>query len=142
VEDAHPPLISKDVFQKVRQLLQNRSPKRIHPRLLSSEYLLSGLVYCGWCHHKLTDCSAKSGRFHYYACQSVLKRGRAGCRAKFIPRAKLEMAVIEKLKQRVLTETHLSSLVELVNQEFLQTRTHETQCQEVLDMQKAKCCHG
>jgi hypothetical protein len=47
-----------------------------------------------------------------------LKRGRAACRGGLIPRAKLEAAVLEKLKQRILTEANLISLVELVNEEL------------------------
>ena len=55
-----------------------------------------------------------------YACQRVLKRGRLACRGGFIPRVKLEAAVLEKLKERVLTEVNLTSLVELVNEELSQ----------------------
>lgn len=120
IEHAHPAIVSEDVFQRVQAMLHERSPKVMHPRFLVSDYLLSGLVYCGHCHGKLIGSSAKSGRFHYYACQRVLKRGRSACRGGLIPRVKLEAAVLEKLKQRILTEANLISLVELVNDELSQ----------------------
>jgi DNA invertase Pin-like site-specific DNA recombinase len=132
IENAHPAIVPHDAFLRVQVLLHDRSPQVIHPRLLTSEYLLSGLAYCGWCHRKLIGCSAKSGRFHYYACQRVLKQGRAACRGGFIPRLKLEAAVLEKLKHRVLTEANLTSLVELVNQELSQAvRETHTRREEV-----------
>ena len=135
IEHAHPAIVPPDAFLRVQVLLHERSPKVIHPRLLTSDYLLSGLAYCGFCNRKLIGCSAKSGRFHYYVCQRVLKRGRLACRGGFIPRVKLEAAVLEKLKQRVLTEANLTSLVELVNEELSQaarethTRREEVQAQ-------------
>jgi hypothetical protein len=132
IENAHPAIVPHDAFLRVQVLLHERSPQVIHPRLLTSEYLLSGLAYCGWCQRKLIGCSAKSGRFHYYACQRVLKQGRAACRGGFIPRLKLEAAVLERLKHRVLTEANLTSLVELVNQELSQAvRETHTRREEV-----------
>lgn len=126
VDNAHPAIIERDAFIRVQALLRARSPRMIHPRLLTSEYLLSGLAYCGWCQRKLIGCSAKSGRFFYYGCQSVLKRGRSGCRAKFIPRAVLVTAVIEKLKARIFTTENLTKLVQLVNEE----RSHAVQTEQ------------
>ena len=46
VEDAHPAIISKGEFQRVKKLLGSRAPKRMNPRRASSPYLLSGLVRC------------------------------------------------------------------------------------------------
>lgn len=67
-EHAHPAIVSVDIFQRVQAMLHERSPKVMHPRFLASDYLLSGLVYCGFYQQKLIGCIAQSGRFHYYAC--------------------------------------------------------------------------
>lgn len=133
IEHAHPAIVSAKTFQRVQAMLHERSPKVTHPKFLASDYLLSGLAYCGFCHCKLIGCSAKSGRFHYYACQRVLKRGRSSCRGGFIPRAKLEAAVLERLRERVLTEANLTSLVELVNEELSQAARETDQRRGEID---------
>lgn len=120
IEHVHPAIVSVETCQRVQAMLPERSPKVTHPKFLASDYLLSGLAYCGFCHCKLIGYSAKSGRFHYYTCQRVLKRGRSSCRGRFIPRAKLEAAVLERVKKRVLTEANLTSLIELVYEELSQ----------------------
>ncbi len=91
-----------------------------HPRSLTSSYLLSGMLRCGLCGARMIGCSAKSGRFFYYGCQGVLKSGKGVCQARLVPRAKLEGAVIQQLKRRVLTEENLTRLVCMVNEELTQ----------------------
>ncbi len=118
VENAHPAIIDKHSFDRVQSLLGERSPRMTHPRIVSSNYLLSGMVRCGLCGAKMVGCSAKSGRFFYYGCQSVLKRGKGVCKARLVPKAKLEGAVIRQLKRRVLTEENLIGLVRMVNEEL------------------------
>ncbi len=120
VENAHPAIIDRHSFDRAQRVLRERSPRMTHPRTLTSSYLLSGVVRCGLCGSKMVGCSAKSGRFFYYGCQSVLKKGKGVCRARLVPKAKLEGAVIQQLKRRVLTEENLTSLVRMVNEEFAQ----------------------
>ena len=42
VEDAHPAIVSKREFRRVKRLLASRAPKKVNPRRASSPYLLSG----------------------------------------------------------------------------------------------------
>ena len=79
VEDAHPAIVSKRDFQKARKLLASRAPKKMNPRRASSPYLLSGLVKCETCGKAMTAAEAKSGRYTYYICHSLLKRGKGTC---------------------------------------------------------------
>lgn len=60
--------------------------------------------------------SAKSGRYFYYGCQSLLKSGEGICQVRLVPRAKLGGAVIRQLKRQVLTEGDLKSLVCMMNE--------------------------
>ncbi|MFI5339686.1 MAG: recombinase family protein [Candidatus Methylomirabilales bacterium] len=120
VEKAHPAIIDQESFDQAQRLLRERSPKRTHPRMLTSNYLLSGLVRCGFCGASMVGSSAKSGRFFYYGCQRVLKNGKGVCQARLVPRSKLEGAVLQQLKRRVLTEQNLTSLVGMVNEELAQ----------------------
>ena len=40
---------------------------------------LSGLVKCERCGRALTAAAAKSGKYTYYVCQSLLKTGKGAC---------------------------------------------------------------
>ena len=75
VEDAHPAIVSKRQFQRVNKLLGSRAPKKVHPRRSASPYLLSGLLRCETCGKAMTAAEAKSGKYTYYVCHSLLKRG-------------------------------------------------------------------
>ncbi len=123
VENAHPVIVDLDTFQKVQQLLKERAPKLTAPRGLGSDHLLSSLVFCGKCGARMTACSAKSGKHHYYACNNYLKRGKDVCNAKLIRVEKLEAFVVERLKQNILTEANLLELVQMVNEEIGECKT-------------------
>ncbi len=117
IENAHPALISREQFARVQKLLNARSPKVTHPRVIGSEYLLSGLVFCASCGSKMIGTTAKGGRFFYYGCQNYLKRGRAACDAGLMSRTFLEDCVIDNLREEVLTDKNLSALIHMVNEE-------------------------
>ena len=81
VEKAFPAIISKARFRRVNRKLRSRAPRRSHPRRVGSTYLLSWLVRCKACNRALSGQDAKSGKFAYYVCQSVMKRGSGACNA-------------------------------------------------------------
>ena len=74
VENAFPAIVSKREFQRAKKLLGSRAPKKVNPRRASSPYLLSGLLKCETCGEALTAAEAKSGKYTYYVCHSLLKR--------------------------------------------------------------------
>ena len=80
VNRAFTALVTKRNFRQVAALLHSRSPKIEHPRRSSSPYLLSGLARCGSCRKALTASEAKSGRYTYYVCHSLLMQGRSTCK--------------------------------------------------------------
>ena len=47
VENAWQPIIDKEAFARVQATLEERAPKKIHPKRLASPYLFSGLAKCG-----------------------------------------------------------------------------------------------
>ena len=77
VENAFPAIVSKREFQRAKKLLGSRAPKKVNPRRASSPYLLSGLLKCETCGKALTAAEAKSGKYTYYVCHSLLN-GAAG----------------------------------------------------------------
>ena len=117
VENAWPAVIPKETFTLIRQKMSSKSPKSIHPRIVASFYILSGILYCS-CGHAMIGRSAKSHKYYYYHCNHNYKMGNTACNARMLPKDKLECAVLEQLKKVVLTEDNLRELVQLVNEEL------------------------
>jgi DNA invertase Pin-like site-specific DNA recombinase len=107
IEHNHPAIASREMFEKVRALLRERSPEITHPRTLNSEYLLSGLLYCGKCGAGMLGCAAKSSRFFYYAYHNYCKRGKDVCNPELIKQERIEGFVIHRIKAHLLTEDNL-----------------------------------
>ena len=80
VEEAHPAIVSKREFQVARTAARVPRPKKVNPRRASSPYLLSGLAKCETCGKAMTAAEAKSGKYTYYICHSLLKRGKGACK--------------------------------------------------------------
>ncbi|MBI4425391.1 MAG: recombinase family protein [Elusimicrobia bacterium] len=131
VEKAHPAIIERDVFDRAQLLIQARSPRRVHPRTVTSNYLLSGFLFCGKCGANMAGCAAKSSRFFYYTCHNKVRRGEHGCSAPLINREKIERSIVAQLKLRVLTEENLSKLIRLINEDVSQGKSQvEDQLEE------------
>ncbi len=124
VEAAWQPIVEQSTFTRVQGLLQERAPAKMNPRRVSSSYLLSGLVRCGTCARSLSGQEAKSGKFAYYVCGTLLKRGKGTCDAPYLNARRLEELVVDKIKENVLTEENLRELVLLVDEE-LDAAAHE-----------------
>ena len=118
VEQAFPAVITKDQFSKVGKLMRSRAPKRSHPRRVGSTYLLSGLVKCRACGRALSGQDAKSGRFAYYVCQSIKKRGKDACVTPRLNARRFEQMIVDKIRSNVLTEGSITELVRAVDEEM------------------------
>ena len=118
VERAWEPLVDRETFDQVHALLQARSFKRVHPRRAASHFLLSGLAKCAVCGKALIGQDAKSGRFSYYVCGTLIRKGAGACNAPYLPKVMFESLVIDAVKTHVLTEDNLRRLVALVREEM------------------------
>ena len=118
VENAFPAIVSMQEFRRVKRLLKSRSPKSVHPRRASSPYLLSGLAKCALCGKTLTAAEAKSGKYTYYVCQTVLKRGSGACATPRINATSLEGTIIDNIRENVLTESNIRGLVRVLDEEM------------------------
>ena len=104
VEGAFPAIVSKEQFQSVNKLLRSRGSKTTHPRRTASSYLLSGLITCYRCRTAFTGHGAKSGRFHYYVCQSLIKRGSGSCDSPRLNARRFEELIIGRARSSILTK--------------------------------------
>ena len=118
VEDAFPGIVSKSQFRRVAELLRSRAPSRAHPRRVASSYMLSGLVKCKSCRRALSGQDAKSGRFSYYVCQSIMKCGKGACKTPRLNARRFEKLVVGQIRSNILTEGNIRDLVRLVDEEM------------------------
>ena len=118
VEKAFPSIVSKTRFRRVNRLMRSRAPKVAHPRRVGSTYLLSGLVKCKACNRALSGQDAKSGKFSYYVCQSIMKRGKDACETPRINARRFEELVVGKIRSNVLTDSNIRALVKVVDEQM------------------------
>lgn len=123
-ENHHSQIIDTETFTKVQQILARRSPKQIHPREVSSNHLLLGLMFCECCNKKMKVVSGKSGKFKYYHCPNSLNMGKHVCKNKSYNTEKANDFIIKTIKERVLTEAHIVQLVDLIDQELKTLRVN------------------
>ncbi len=118
VNGAFPALVTMRDFRQVAEVLQSRAPNRIHPRRATSPYLLSGLAKCEPCRKALTAAEAKSGKYSYYVCQSLLKRGRRSCNTPRLNAKYFEGLIVGSIRDNILTESNITDLVRIANEEM------------------------
>lgn len=134
VENACPTIVSRAVFEQVQELIKGRTFKNIHPKRASSPFLLSGITSCGHCGKALTGQVAKSGKFAYYICGTLNKKGAGSCPAHYHNSRAFEQKVLQTIKDNILTEENLTHLAEVVNQEMDENSTqYREELNTVLD---------
>ena len=133
VEDAHPAIVTKKEFQRVARLMQSRAPNKANPRRVSSRYLLSGLAKCETCGKAMTAAEAKSGKYTYYICHSLLKRGKGTCKTPRLNAKKFEKIIVDELRANILTESNIRDLVKLLDEEMDGVASEQRQMLESID---------
>ena len=118
VDNAFPAIVTPQEFRRVNRQLRARSPKHSHPRLAASPYLLSGTAVCETCGKAMSASEAKSGRYSYYVCHSLLKQGRGTCATPRLNAKRFEKLIIEQIRDHILAESNLRDLVKMVDEEL------------------------
>ena len=118
VEGAWPALISRELFDGVQQAMRGRAPKVQKPARVGSRFLLSGLLKCGVCGRPYSGQGAKSGQFAYYICGTLFREGAGTCSARYLNAPRVEDFVVEKIRERILTEETIVELVTMVAEEI------------------------
>lgn len=129
--DAHwPPLISKDLFFDVQNLLEQNKKKA---RKYIHEYRLTGLLECSECGAKLVGKSGtgKNGKYFYYGHKRKMVIGNdrhlQRCKNENIPALQLEEAIISRMKDLSLDRELVMELI----------KSSASDSREKLDHQKA-----
>ena len=66
----------------------------------------------------LTAAEAKSGKYTYYVCHSLLKRGRGTCDTPRLKAKFFEGLIVEQIRANILTERNIRDLVQLMDEEM------------------------
>ena len=133
VEDAHPGIVSRWEFRRIAGMMQSRAPQKVNPRRASSPYLLSGLAKCETCGKAMIAAEAKSGRYSYYICHSLHKRGKGTCKTPRLNAKKFEKIIVDELRANILTESNIRDLVKIVDEEMDGVAGEQRQMLESID---------
>ncbi len=136
-EKAFPAIVSKTQFRRVNRQMRSLAPRKAHPRRVGSSYLLSGLVKCRTCSRAMSGQDSKGGKFAYYVCQSLMKRGSGACDCPRLNARRFEEMVVGKIRENVLTESNIRELVRLVDEEMDGVAREERQRLETAEAELA-----
>ena len=95
IEDAIPPIVDKDLFDRVQQKLNLRKRQQGGRPAINREYPLRGKVFCAECKSAMTV-SISHQKYYYYRCTG--KKRLHTCDAAPISVDELEQAVIDNLR--------------------------------------------
>ncbi len=78
VKDTHEGIISKEIFDRVQEIIKNKVTTRVTDKQL--DYLLGGMLYCHECGHniRISKDVLKSGIRHYTQCNLYTRKGKYG----------------------------------------------------------------
>ena len=118
VEGAWTALVSKEVFAAVQQTTRSRAPKI--RRFISEEstFLPSGLLKCGVCSRSYVGQQAKGDQFAYYFCGTLHRDSDGVCESHYLNAPRVEDFIVEKIRERILTEETIVDLIILVAEDI------------------------
>jgi site-specific DNA recombinase len=95
----HEPIISRQIWNKVRCILQESPRARAGRTRAATPALLKGLLF-GPTGRAMSPTHTKRGNklYRYYVSQSVLKDGPQACPVRRVPAAEIEAAVVDQLR--------------------------------------------
>ncbi|RQN12476.1 recombinase family protein [Clostridium butyricum] len=107
VEDSHPAIISKEMFQQVQEELKRRSSLRKKPTELktrfTSEYPFSGITYCGKCGMKFRRkrWGTKKYAQDMWMCMTRVDKGVEACDMPAAHEEKLKQAFVRAINKAI-----------------------------------------
>lgn len=99
VENTHEPLVDRETFYKVKQLLNSRN----HTRSRTYDFLLKGLIFCHECGYPLAVINRKTAAGEdrlFFVCRTYQRFTKAGgCTCHCMKEQTVTNAVIEKVRE-------------------------------------------
>lgn len=120
-----PAIIETPEFGAVAASLKSRDSRVAAPRVVTSPVLLTGPAVCASCGGAMTSHTgtSRSGVVHkYYACSTCARQGKAGCKGRSTPTARLDTLVSDYLIDRLFHPERLTAILTSVAGPQNQTR--------------------
>ena len=102
VEGAWPGIVPREMFAQVQHGLAERAPdkEQYRPRPI---FLLTGLLKCGTCDRPYMVHGAKGGRYFYYVCSTLHRRGAGTCQSSYLNAEVTDNAFLRRLRALLTT---------------------------------------
>lgn len=100
IEDAHEPLIEKELYYAAQRILHSRSHSRAPRR---AYHPLTGILKCGKCNEGMV-CQKRSGNgkeYRYYICKTYHKYGREACDQANVNADELEAVITNQIREKL-----------------------------------------
>ena len=81
----------------------------------------------------MTAAEAKSGKYTYYVCHSLLKRGSGTCKTPRLNAKNFEKLIVNEIRENVLTESDIRDLVKLLDEEMDVVAAEQRERLETID---------
>ena len=137
MDRAFPAIIPKAQFRRVNGMMCSRAPRITHPGRVGSSYLLNGLVKCYRCRRSPSCQDSKSGSFHYYVCQSLMKPGSGSCDSPRLNARGFEELIVERIGTSILTAGNIGDLTNVVSQQLDGLASEQRQRLETIESELA-----
>jgi site-specific DNA recombinase len=95
----HPRLVDTKLFSTAQRILKQRGEDISLRRSNSSDYLLTGLVFCQRCGKRFVGASARGNKYEYlyYVCYTRHRYGPDACDQERLPAPELEDKIVHRL---------------------------------------------
>ncbi|MBN1232811.1 MAG: recombinase zinc beta ribbon domain-containing protein [Candidatus Coatesbacteria bacterium] len=125
-EGKHEPIISRELFNKVQEVLsgKGRPRKRVH------DFTFKGLLRCGHCGCRLVGYLAK-GKYIYYHCN----RSKAICNEKYVSEQEMDKQFMEDLKYFKMSNETIEHLRNALNESHQEEKLYFESCMNNLDQE-------
>jgi hypothetical protein len=109
VENAHPPIVTKEIFYKAQDILEKKANKfNKSKRFNAAKHPLTGLLKCGKCGAPMI-CQKRANKrkdgtkleYRYYVCSTYHKKGRMLCEQKNVRADYLEEAILKIIQDNL-----------------------------------------
>ena len=110
VENTHAPIIDREIFEKVQQLLKRDTRTAPQQKNL---YLFSGFLRCADCGKAMTRSKVKDTV--YYFCRTYKDQSKTACTKHSIKHNRLEAAVRYAIQQQVYLAVHYANTIAHIN---------------------------
>ena len=133
VTDAHPALVDRDTWRRVRQIADSRADTHNQRAMTPTDYAMTGLITCPACGNSYLGTSAhgRSRAYNYYTCYSRVRYGTHGC-----PAPRLDAAAVDTAALAALVDFYTRAdtyILDAITAAHTQTRSADTDRHGELD---------